>query len=164
MDPAKSLHQWIDTVKMSFAFFDGFFLAAAYEGNFWIWPPSLIFYSCPPELSQKKDSVALAWDQPSFFRICHRTSMPYHGYVVPSPVHDRLYAYLKTQIPQHVTILPILSSDSLIALFYMERKKVDKLSNIPSLGSLELKWEPLSYEFTSLYRLKRTGIISSIRS
>ena len=164
MEPTQSLHQWIDTAKKVFTFFDGFFLVAAYEGNFWIWPPSLSHYPCPAQLSQQKDSVALALDQPSFFRICHQSSMPYHGYVVPSPVHDRLYAYLKSQIPQHVTILPILGAESLVALLYMERKKVERLSDIPALASLELKWEPLAYQFSSLYRLKRTGIISSVRS
>jgi hypothetical protein len=164
MSVSTSMHQWLTKAKKTYPFFDGFFLSAVFDGNFWIWPPSLEFYPCPEQLTKAKDSVAIAWDQPSFLRICRRTLMPYHGYVVPSPVHDRIYAYLKTQIPQHVTVLPILNKDQLIALFYMEAKTVDTLSEIPSLSSLELKWENLAFEFSSLYKLKRTGIISSQRS
>lgn len=85
--------------------------------------------------------------------------MPYHGYVVPAAAHDRLYAHLKTRIPQHITVLPILGQDSLTALLYMERKEVENLADIPSLATLELQMDTLTYLFTSLYKIKKEDVI-----
>ena len=85
--------------------------------------------------------------------------MPYHGYIVPSKVQDRLYAALKTNIPQHVTLLPIINQEEIVGILYMERKKVDDLSEIPPLSRIELQWDMLLHLFNNLYRLQKGNVI-----
>jgi len=147
-----SIHDWLTTCKTTFPFFDGFLLFGFWEGEVFLWPPSLQNYTMPEDRTQVPHVYASSIDEPGMFRISYRSLMPYHGYVISSPVHDRLFSELSTDMPEHVTLLPLLQQDEILGFFYMERKKVADLKEIPNLSRLELQWDELAFLFNRLYQ------------
>lgn len=56
-------------------------------------------------------------DTPSIFRIVKRTSLPYHGYVTPSPINSAFFnVYYRGAIPKHVTLVPIMVSGKMVGM------------------------------------------------
>ena len=154
-----SMFSWITRVKEAFPFYDGMFIGKLWEGEFVLWPPSLTFYPCEPSLAQSDFVFSCSIGDPSFIRVCAKSMMPYHGYVVPSSIHDKLYKALKSPIPQHVTLLPIFNQDTAVAILYLERKKLDDVSSIPSISSIDLQWDMLTYLFKRLYTPRYENVI-----
>lgn len=56
---------------------------------------------------EKPDPISL--ELPSIFRVAFRTSLPYHGYVVPNPTNAAFFdSFTRGTIPKHVTVMPVL--------------------------------------------------------
>lgn len=143
---------WLERAKKVFSVYDGFFLCSYRESEVVLWPPSLVHYPCSQELTKVPELFSATVDEGSFFRVCAQSLMPYHGYVVPSPIHDRLYETLGTTQPEHVTLLPILHGDGILGFLYMEKKTVDDPSAIPPLSQIEYQWDVLSHLFVKIYQ------------
>ncbi len=68
-----------------------------------------------PNNGGKGIGVDLAF--PTFFRILHKTRLPYHGYLVDSPAHKSFFAELKIKdLPGCVTALPIKDEATLLGV------------------------------------------------
>lgn len=71
---------------------------------------------------------------PSPFRIVQRTMRPYHGYVVPGEVQEKFFdEWNSSQIPDHLTIAPIVANDEVLGMLLCVGEK-----NINPKASLEL--------------------------
>jgi len=56
-------------------------------------------------------------DTPSVFKIVADTGHPYHGYVSQGPVNDQFFQITNNgQYPEHLTIIPVLSGDHVVAM------------------------------------------------
>ncbi len=54
---------------------------------------------------------------PSIFKIAFQTALPYHGYVVPSPVNDAFFREWNHGIlPDHVTLMPVKAGQLIAGL------------------------------------------------
>jgi hypothetical protein len=157
--PVQSIHQWIRRVREAFRYFDGMFLGKVWEGEFILWPPSLTYYPCDPDLPNHTDVFSCRMDEPSLFRVCLKSQMPYHGYLVSSPVYDRLYKALKSQMPDHVTVMPLMDPQGVTALVYFEKREVKDRLQIPSLATLQLQWDMLNYLFLKLYQPRPAHVV-----
>jgi hypothetical protein len=68
----------------------------------WRWTGNIIYAG-----KGKPNSIAL--ETPSLFRIVYNTCLPYHGYVVASPVSTAFFAeFHGGRAPAHVTLMPIM--------------------------------------------------------
>lgn len=68
-----------------------------------------------PNGGGKNISVDLAF--PTFFRILHKTNLPYHGYLVDSPAHRNFFNELKIKdLPACVTAIPIKNEAALVGV------------------------------------------------
>ncbi len=74
------------------------------------WDPTM-----KPNNAGKGIGVDLAF--PTFFRILHKTNLPYHGYLVDSPAHKSFFAELKIKdLPGCVTAIPIKDETTLVGV------------------------------------------------
>jgi hypothetical protein len=81
---------------------------------------------------------------PSPFRIVQRTMRPYHGYVVPGEVQEKFFDdWNSSQIPDHITITPIIIHDEILGMLLSIGEK-----NINPKASLELS-EKMATEISS---------------
>jgi hypothetical protein len=54
---------------------------------------------------------------PSFFRIVSTTQKPYHGFVVTNDFNDSFFeAWNQGQIPDHITLVPVMDGDHVIGM------------------------------------------------
>ncbi len=68
-----------------------------------------------PNNGGKNIAVDLAF--PTFFRILHKTNLPYHGYLVDSPAHRSFFNELKVKdLPACVTAIPIKNESALVGV------------------------------------------------
>lgn len=81
------------------------------EGNAltpWQWDPAFQNKSAPQPITL---------GVPSPFRIVQRTMKPYHGYVVPGEVQEKFFdEWNSSQIPDHMTITPIVANDEVLGM------------------------------------------------
>ncbi len=154
---SQTVHQWLTEVSKQYSFFDSFFLCSIHEGDIHVWPPSLTTYPDAREHANTPNLFSTHLSEPTFFRVCFQSCMPYHGYVVPSATHDALYKALDTTQPEHVTLLPILIQDAIVGILYMEKKVLDNPAAIPSISHIELTWDALHSQFQDFYQVSVQG-------
>lgn len=71
-------------------------------------------YKWSASLKPKVDQAVLPLNQPSFLRIVVKTQLPYHGYLVDSPLHRQFFQALGlSDLPGCVTATPIRVNGSL---------------------------------------------------
>ncbi|MCX7979255.1 MAG: GAF domain-containing protein, partial [Bdellovibrionaceae bacterium] len=89
-------------------------------------------------------------ERPSIFRIVAKTHKPYHGYIVPNDINEKFFDdWNNSQIPDHVTIVPILMRDQLLGVLVSIGEKSAFTS--ASLKFAEKCASQLAQEITSLY-------------
>lgn len=70
---------------------------------------------------------AIDLTQPSLFRIVARTRMPYHGHIVDNPINTGFFKkWGLRSTPEHVTAIPVLNGDKLVAVLLAAGKKPEK--------------------------------------
>jgi len=104
---------------------------------------------------QRGDVVSL--DLPSIFKIVADTSHPYHGYICRCATNDSFFARTdRDEYPDHVTILPILADETVVAMVFGSCSK--EAAKTLSLSRLE---EHAHYFSDALTRfvppVRRTG-------
>ena len=69
-------------------------------------------------LSTKGDNPdPILLEQPSIFRIAARTSLPYHGYVVPNQTNTLFFnSFNRGLTPKHCTVMPVMIAGRLTAM------------------------------------------------
>ncbi len=78
--------------------------------------------------------------QPSPFRIVTRTKKPYHGYLVKNDISEKFFKeWNNAQMPEHLTLVPILVDDHVIGMLLSTGKKAadtkENLLRAESLGN-----------------------------
>lgn len=63
-----------------------------------------------------KSNEPVFLDTPSAFRVVVRSKAPFHGPVFPSPVNDKFFAQWGVPLPDHLSIVPILNGEMIVAL------------------------------------------------
>jgi hypothetical protein len=68
---------------------------------------------------------------PSIFRIVSGTQKPYHGYIVPNDLNGAFFdSWNHGQIPEHVTIVPILDHDLVVGMLIGFGEKSSYTQNV----------------------------------
>jgi hypothetical protein len=105
-------------------------------------------------LSVKGDNPdPISLEHASIFRIAARTSLPYHGYVVPNPTNMAFFnAFTRGIVPKHVTVMPIMIAGQLTGMLMgLSMADVDYKASLIAM-------EKIASDFsTQLERLKDRG-------
>ncbi len=100
-----------------------------------------------------KKSEKIDTHQPSIFRIVRKSLRPYHGFVVPNTIHRDFFSHWGfSNMPAHVTLLPIFSS-------YSNKKLIGAFMGIadvsihPAKLTRAMTWcKPLSKPLSKLFK------------
>jgi hypothetical protein len=75
----------------------------------WLWDSKFSTPAGPPQ--------PISLGQPSPFRIVARTQKSYHGFVVPNELNEKFFDdWNQAQIPDHMTLSPIIINDEVIGM------------------------------------------------
>lgn len=97
----------------------------------WKWTDQL-------HVASEKALSPIDLSSPSIFRIVFRSCLPYHGYVVTSPVNDAFFeVFHEGKIPKHVTLLPVLMGNQIGGMLMgLTNNDVDYKMSLKSMEAL----------------------------
>ncbi len=101
-------------------------------------------------------ATAIPLNLPSPFRVIFRTQKSYHGYIVPNNQNDQFFAeWNESQIPDHMTLSPILVDDVMVgAILGLGDKNAD---NKATLLQTEHLCEAVAKKFRSQPQLMKAS-------
>lgn len=101
-------------------------------------------------------ATAIPLNLPSPFRVIFRTQKSYHGYIVPNDQNDQFFAeWNESQIPDHMTLSPILVDDVVVgAILGLGDKNAD---NKATLLQTEHLCEAVAKKFRSQPQLMKAS-------